>query len=815
MKKSTLNFWRVSISLLLGGWVGLFGSLPAQCISTFPYFENFDNGPGGWVSSLPGQDGFNLGTPGKAIVDSAHSAPNAWVSGLLTSNAHNNFDAHIESPCFDFSNLTNPSVSLKVWWECEFSKDGGALMYSTDGGNSWTRVGQAFDPFNWYSDNSINSAPCSQTMGWSGRQSQGQGSVGWVSAQSSLSFLAGESDVRFRLCYSTDIANSFDGIAYDDFAIAETPTVDLGNDTTLCFADTVILNACLPGGVSYRWNNGAASQQCQRPAFITGLYFVEAVDSLGFVARDSIQVSVSPTFVNLGPDQLICPGDTLTLNAGNPNANHLWQPSGSTSQTIEVFASGTYRVMVSDGIGCVERDSINIAVDVVPDVDLGPDTTICVGGTLSLDAGAANPGTTYDWSFGSTSTQTIVVSAPDTYWVQVTTGAGCLASDTMSLDVKLSPVVSLGPDRAECNTFTLNAGNPGSSYIWNNNTTNQVITTAIPGTYWVEVTNIFGCSKSDTVTITPGVVPVVDLGPDAIICDGTNLVLDAGNPGSRYLWSTGDTTQTTNALTGGTYRVRVTSQDGCIDRDTIMVVRTPLTVDLGPDLFLCEGDTTTLFAGNSGTSYVWNTNDTGNSLQINSGGTYIVNATDDQGCQASDTVVIDTQLPMNPGITLPDSAELFETVDFTDATQGVVSSWRWDFGDGSPVTNQQNPSHAFQSIGTFNVCLTVTEGVCVRRVCEEIVVTIFTDTEAPVGWDLKAYPNPGSGTLKLDLDLLQSSPLRWTLTDLSGRTLKQGDAPRALSHRLELPAMGLPAGMYLLRVEAAGHEQWLRIERTR
>jgi hypothetical protein len=67
--------------------------------------------------------------------------------------------------------------------------------------------------------------------------------------------------------------------------------------------------------------------------------------------------------------------------------------------------------------------------------------------------------------------------------------------------------------------------------------------------------------------------PTIDLGSDTTIC-GTDFVLDAGNPGSLYLWSTGETTQTISLSSSGTYSVFVSNSEG-ESSDTINVSINP------------------------------------------------------------------------------------------------------------------------------------------------------------------------------------------------------------------------------------------------
>lgn len=139
-----------------------------------------------------------------------------------------------------------------------------------------------------------------------------------------------------------------------------------------------------------------------------------------------------------------------------------------------------------------------------------------------------------------------------------------------------TPVVDLGPDESLCGdanqALTLDAGNAGSTYVWDDGSTQQTRTVNASGTYFVTVTNEFGCSSSDTTHKDILLAPVVNIGPnDTIICNGVTLELDAGDDGTVYYWNTGTSTQTIEVSENGTYIVIVTNDIGCTIMDTINV----------------------------------------------------------------------------------------------------------------------------------------------------------------------------------------------------------------------------------------------------
>ncbi|MEM6342446.1 MAG: PKD domain-containing protein [Bacteroidota bacterium] len=812
----------LTITVRIWALLGLIAALPLASqaqVTNFPYFENFDGlTTNPWVPSTGGINGWTRGTPAKAVINTAFSAPNAWMTGNTTGTYAGNNSSYIESPVFDFSNLNRPAISFMAYWETEYSWDGASFSVSTDGGMTFNTIGAVFDQVNWYNDNTINGGqfggPCNSGLGWTGTASDGAGSQGWVNVQHELNGLAGEPDVRLRFCFASDFSTNFDGFAFDNVIISDLPNIELGNDTILCFADTLILNMCAPEGIDYSWNtNNPFDTLCTLTVVNSGIYIATVEDSLGFKTKDTIQVTVSPTFVNLGPDIVICPGDTLTLNAMNGFANHLWLPTNDTSQMIDVTTAGTYTAIVSDNLGCVEIDSINIAVDVIPVVDLGNDTTICIGESIILDAGSGNPGTTYQWNFsGQSTTQTVFVSAPGEYSVLVTTAAGCLATDTMQLVVELSPVVDLGPDRVECGTFVLDALNPGSSYLWNTSDMTQSITTPFPGTYWVAVTNQATCVGYDTVVITSGQVPQVDVGPDQVICNGSTVTLDAGNPGQQYFWSNGATTQSITVSTPGNYSVVVTTGDNCEATDSVEVILSPLTVNLGPDLTICEGVPITLDAGSFGDTYNWNTGEMTQMISVGTGGTYTVTVEDSTGCIATDDIVIAAQPDFTASIMIDDSVDLYESTQFFDQSSGNPTSWTWTFGDGNSST-QQNPTYTYQALGTFEVCMTATDGICTNSVCDSIKVGIFVvqSIEEEFGLELELFPNPNQGSFQVNLTLPKAHELDLSIYDLNGKIVLEKELGNVRQYQEQFDLPNLSEGIYFLKLNVDGNAVYRKL----
>ncbi len=796
------------IGFMAMSWMFFVGTASAQCVTTYPYFQNFDTGASGWTSTPTGPNGWTLGTPAKPVINAPFSAPNCWITGFTTGNYSSNRNAYVTSPCFDFTNLTRPAIAMKIFYECEYSFDGAAFFSSIDNGVTWQRVGGYLDPVGWYNDNTINGGiaggPGGQPIGWTGATDNGTGSITWLTAQHTLFNLAGQPIVKFRMYFDSDngpTSGNDDGFAFDDILIADVPDISLGPDIQMCFADTATLLPGCNGNCTFKWSTNPYDTLSSLTVVKTGNYWVQVVDTNGFILRDTVHVTVSPTFVNLGPDRIICPGDTLNLDSGNPWAlTHTWQPNNIQSQTLKVSSSGKYKVTVTDSYGCVEIDSINVIVDYVPPVELGNDTTICIGQSIVLDAGAGNPGTTYQWNFGTASTQTITISAPATYKVDITTQANCTTSDSITIGVSLSPVVDLGPDRTVCGSYVLNANNTGSNFLWSTGDITQTITLIQGGTFSVKVTNPFGCFDSDTVSVAAGVVPIVNLGPNKVVCNNSPVSLDAGNPGAHYFWSNGDTTRAIQVTNGGTYSVSVTNAGGCTGHDTIDVVRSNLFVNLGNNRTICSDDPTTLVAGPAGPSYIWSNGGTGSSITISAGGTFSVIATDGTGCVARDTVSITAYPSFNPDFSVTGSLQLYNSLQFNNLSTGNTTSWFWDFGDGV-TSNLKNPQHTYQAFGNFTVLMRATDGPCVRTVTKNITIELFTSLEEALGLNLQVYPNPAEDDFTVAYQVEKVVPMEISLIDLAGKTLLRESLIPNHEGEVVFNVTQLPAGLYLVRLQ--------------
>ncbi len=272
----------------------------------------------------------------------------------------------------------------------------------------------------------------------------------------------------------------------------------------------------------------------------------------------------------------------------------------------------------------------------------GP-TTICNGGSVTLDAGA---GFIYHWSNGST-TQTITATTSGNYCLTVTNllGSVCFVCQNVSVYPTFQAAIAPGGPTVFCqnSSVTLDAGSGYSAYLWSNGATTQTSTVNTSNTYIVTVTNANGCTAtaSQTVTVYPFITNLAIVGPTTA-CAGISANLSTSATYTTYLWSNGATTQTSNIATTGVYYVTVSNAGGCtaVAHRAITILNNPVPVIL--PVHVCDTVNGTLTVGSVFAAYIWNTGATTQGISHLSSGTYTVTVTSTNGCTNTGTMTIAT-----------------------------------------------------------------------------------------------------------------------------------------------------------------------------
>ncbi|HEY0976956.1 MAG TPA: T9SS type B sorting domain-containing protein, partial [Flavobacteriales bacterium] len=432
----------------------------------------------------------------------------------------------------------------------------------------------------------------------------------------------------------------------------------------ICAGVDLLLDATTPGATGYLWQNGSTL-----PSLTTSnsaLHWVEVFFGACSVTDEIDITLVAAPQVDLGGDQVLCPGTAYTLDPGFNGFGHLWQ-DGSTASQFAVTQDGDYSVTVTNGAGCSGSDEVTIEYVEPAEIELGNDTTLCPGEELAL-AVLAPPGST-TWSTGAT-TAGITVTEADEYWVNVTI-QGCAFVEYITVDYTDLPAIDLGADQGLCanSTIELEAITAaGASLLWDDGSTTPERMVGQGGEYWVRAT-LSDCIATDTNVITDVPIPVVQIGNDTLLCAGEQVVLDATSAGGSYLWNNGSTAPTIQ-VGPGSWNVAVTVQ-GCTGTDTITIGNAPMPVVQWPtDTVLCADALWPVDVAQPGATYLWQDGSTA-SAQVLGEGDHEVTVTLGE-CAVTAQVSVERVQPvpvdLGPDTLICPYAELSLAVDAPGAT---------------------------------------------------------------------------------------------------------------------------------------------------
>ncbi|MCB2219375.1 MAG: gliding motility-associated C-terminal domain-containing protein [Bacteroidetes bacterium] len=462
----------------------------------------------------------------------------------------------------------------------------------------------------------------------------------WETFEFTLQPEAEINNMLFRSYYDQSMPAEIGYLLADNIRITPPPELDLGNDTTICLSDSMLVAVPASDFDEFLWSNGSTDTAIYVSE--PGTYWVQAMFGECTVT-DSVHVSVSPEF-DLGNDTTLCIGDTLELSPGD-FAQYLWF-NGTTDSTLSLYQPGDYLVwvMITDSLGCSAIDSLHLSIiNDSTTASLGNDTTICPGSYYSLYPGVYEG---YIWNNGSTDS-ILIVNEAGLYWVTVFGDCGS-GSDTISIETFPPIALDLGPDTTICEevTLTLDAGPGFESYFWQDSTTNQTCTINGTGIYWVMVTDDKGCSAIDSIEVGYSPALSINLGADTTICMGDDFYLSPGNGFASYLWQDGSNEASILVNNPGTYWVYVTDPNGCSGGDTIVIGMKPSpNVSLGNDTTICVGQTLLLEPEGQYTSYLWQDNSTLPFYTVSTSGLYSVTVANNFNCTASAEIYVDVSAP--------------------------------------------------------------------------------------------------------------------------------------------------------------------------
>ncbi|MDH7447664.1 T9SS type A sorting domain-containing protein [Aquimarina sp. 2201CG14-23] len=521
-------------------------------------------------------------------------------------------------------------------------------------------------------------------------------------------------------------------------------------------------------GTTFLWSTGETTESITVSPEEDTDYSVTVTNCNGCSATDEVKVSVKSAAVELGDDQNICLGETVTLRARG-EGTFVWS-TGETTESITVTPTETttYTITVTNG-SCEASDSITVVVNDPVVVDAGEDQEICLGEEVTLTAQATGIDNCTDCvEYGIKNTdycrgrqhQFVVFindndtrlwfSNVDLVWQENADGTATLKGEVFEYNTTNTSFVVdatfLGL------TSTPPVGSPKASVCQAEDATDWVYYTEISGT----ITQINGSLSYDisrrgeafqvgnganVFEYTPAVYGAsgwfnLEGNPNSFGDFNINLgdCITSGQGQAGYLWSTGETTQsiTVSPQEDTTYTVTVTGCSDCEGEDEVTVTVDSANADAGDDQDICLGETATLTVVGDG-NILWSTGETTSTIEVSPQETTTYSVTITNGnCEATDEVVVAV------GAANADAGDdqaicLGESTTLTVVGDGTYT---WSTGD-TTASIQVTPTE------TTTYTVEVVNGNCTAM--DEVTVVV-TSVTADAGKD-QTLPIGGTATL--------------------------------------------------------------------
>ena len=408
---------------------------------------------------------------------------------------------------------------------------------------------------------------------------------------------------------------------------------------------------------SYLWQTADSTSSLEL-IFVEreGDVFLTVTDSIGCETTDTATIFLlpepSPEIIG---DGSLCAGTLDTLSVPEIYPSAIWSPVGNFRAldlrigSIEISSGGTYMVEVEDSLGCIGRGSFDVIERLNPTPAISGDFTFCSNEQTELSAPA---GFEYLWSTGDT-TQTVTVDSVFSIALLVTDTFGCEGSTSAVLDTLPLPQPQISGIDFICEGgTTLLTADAQLDYLWSTGDTTASIVVDMAATYEVSVTGNNGCTGSGSYIVSQRLNPIPTIVGDTVLCPGESTVLNSLETFNSYNWSTGSDQNDASVDQPGMITLSVIDSFGCPGENDINVIELAAPVpQITGDTAFCEGDSTTLNAEAGFATYAWPDGSSDVNFTAVNGGQVTLIVTDINGCEGSNSVLLDERPAPTPQIT--------------------------------------------------------------------------------------------------------------------------------------------------------------------
>ncbi len=594
-------------------------------------------------------------------------------------------------------------------------------------------------------------------------------------------------------------------------------TVNINEGSTWLLCPGSTLGLSVTGSYNQvLWSTGAVTLATTINA--PGIYTV-AVRSGCIVGIDTIVVTGATATITAGASSL-CPGDSTQMVVNGNALNYLWNPSGSTNDSIMAVPASTttYTVTAGGDGGCTFTATSTIIVHPQPIVAATSSAAaVCDGDSATL---SATGGTTYTWQPGNMNGASINVTptATSTYTVTGTDVNGCIDVDSVSVTFNPLPVITATADTLTIcagDTATLSASG-AATYSWTPSATlgtpTNPTTTAFPGsptTYVVNGIDVNGCMSSDSIAINVNALPTVVASHSGTFCE-TDTVFFTAVGASTYLWMPGNLVGANvvdfPAAGQNNYWVTGTDSNGCSATDSFLVfINANPIVTANGQTPICEGAQAVL-SGNGASTYFWiPINVTGSPIMVapTTTTTYSVTGTDLNGCfdTASFTIVVNP-LPVVT-LSIPGSPMCLD--DAAISLVGTGSPAGGTFSGNGVTGTTFTPMSA--GVGAQNITYTyVDANGCTDSASFAVLVNACVGMNEYGVVISNLYPNPFGG--QVILETTTSGETQVIVHSLLGQEIMNTEFT---GDKLVIETSTWPAGVYLFTVNTSVGQQTVRL----
>lgn len=467
--------------------------------------------------------------------------------------------------------------------------------------------------------------------------------------------------------------------------INASPQIIITGDTSICIGQTSIVEAT--GGYSYHWSTGENSPLLVTTPTQTTTRILEATSESGCQSSRIVTIAVNPLpNPSILGESVFCQGDSSTLYASG-GVDYLWS-NGASGSEISIKNTGIYVVTVTNAFGCTNTASHSITANAQPHITITGDTIFCQGSNSQL---TAIGGTSFLWNTG-VSTQSTIVSHSGLYTVTATNNNGCSSTKSVHITSIPAPIGNIIGETRICEgERTLLTATGGTSYIWNDGSTEPTLSVTQAGTYTVTISNEEGCTSIVSKNVTTLPRPNATIAGNTELCAGNSTTLIATG-GISYLWNDSTTTSFKNITETGTYSVIVTDNNGCsaVASTTVIVNEAP-DITITGDAHICIGESTLLTATIYGSGhFLWSNGEQSSFINVSPNHTtnYTVVATNTNGCVSTKSFTVNVHPYPNPAIIGESS---FCQGESTTLTAVGGNSYLWSNYEQTPSISVSTP----------------------------------------------------------------------------------------------------------------------------